>query len=273
MPASAWCPARRVRAARVPFVTLVSLLLLGGVVGLLLFNTSMQQASFAATSLEGQATALDGREQTLRMELDVLRNPQRVAEQAQKQGMVPGRSRLPIDLRQGRILGTPARRRRPPRRRCGSGRCSGSRPILDPAPRRGARPRGSRPIRRPTRARPPGPRPRRAGTNEAQQHQANQKPQNRTATETGEPRAPPVPPAAAQRPARLRPRAAARRLRRDRDGAVGLRCPAGAAPGDRPQVVRRDGGRRGHGPGRAARRARGDPGPQRRAAGRLGRRR
>ena len=72
--------------------------------------------------------------------------------------------------------------------------------------------------------------------------------------------------------ARLRPRAAARRLRRDRDGAVGLRCPAGAAAGDRPQVVRRDGGRRGHGPGRAARRARGDPGPQRRAAGRLGRR-
>ena len=58
-PPHAWCPRRRVRAARVPFVTLVSLLLLGGVVGLLLFNTSMQQASFAATSLEGQASTLD----------------------------------------------------------------------------------------------------------------------------------------------------------------------------------------------------------------------
>jgi hypothetical protein len=101
-------PRRRVRAARVPFVTLVSLLLLGGVVGLLLFNTSMQQASFAATSLEGQASALTAREQTLRMELDVLRNPQRVAEQAQKQGMVPGQVPVPIDLREGRILATPA---------------------------------------------------------------------------------------------------------------------------------------------------------------------
>ena len=45
-------PRRRTKAARMPFVLLVSLVLLGGVVGLLLFNTSMQQASFAATSLE-----------------------------------------------------------------------------------------------------------------------------------------------------------------------------------------------------------------------------
>ena len=50
-------PRRRVRAARMPFVTLVSLVLLGGVVGLLCFNTPMQQASFAATKLEAQATA------------------------------------------------------------------------------------------------------------------------------------------------------------------------------------------------------------------------
>ena len=57
-------PRRRTRAPRVPFVTLVSTLLLGGVVGLLLFNTSMQQASFAATALEEQATNLSAREQT-----------------------------------------------------------------------------------------------------------------------------------------------------------------------------------------------------------------
>ncbi|MGH3307948.1 MAG: hypothetical protein ACRDOX_09690, partial [Nocardioides sp.] len=48
-------PRRRTRAARMPFVMLVSLVLLGGVIGLLLFNTSMQQASFAATALEEQA--------------------------------------------------------------------------------------------------------------------------------------------------------------------------------------------------------------------------
>jgi hypothetical protein len=72
----------------VPFVTLVSLVLISGVVGLLLFNTSMQQASFAATSLEDEATNLAAREQTLQLELVDLRNPQRVATQAQAMGMV-----------------------------------------------------------------------------------------------------------------------------------------------------------------------------------------
>jgi hypothetical protein len=81
-------PRARTRAPKVPFVTLVSLLLVGGVVGLVLFNTSMQQASFAATSLEEQATNLAAREQTLQMELEDLRNPQRVATEAQAMGMV-----------------------------------------------------------------------------------------------------------------------------------------------------------------------------------------
>jgi cell division protein FtsL len=81
-------PRARTRAPKVPFVTLVSLVLISGVVGLLLFNTSMQQASFAATSLEEQATNLAAREQTLQMELEDLRNPQRVATEAQDMGMV-----------------------------------------------------------------------------------------------------------------------------------------------------------------------------------------
>ncbi len=101
-------PRRRVRAARVPFVTLVSLVLLGGVVGLLLFNTSMQQASFAASSLETQARTLTAREQTLRMELDDLRDPQRVAEAAQAMGMVPALSPAFLQLSDGKVVGVPA---------------------------------------------------------------------------------------------------------------------------------------------------------------------
>ncbi|WP_203335243.1 hypothetical protein [Nocardioides limicola] len=95
------------RASRVPFMTLVTLLLIGGVVGLLLFNTSMQQASFAATSLEHQARVLTAQEQTLRMELDTLRDPQRVAETAQRMGMVPATSPAFLDLATGRVLGEP----------------------------------------------------------------------------------------------------------------------------------------------------------------------
>ena len=101
-------PRRRTRAARVPFVTLVSLLLVGGVVGLLLFNTSMQQASFTATALEEKAALLDAREQSLQMDLERLRDPQRVAVEARAIGMVPPSSPAFLRLSDGRVLGVPA---------------------------------------------------------------------------------------------------------------------------------------------------------------------
>jgi cell division protein FtsB len=100
--------ARRSRAARVPFVALVSLLLVTGVAGLLLFNTSMQQASFTATALEGRAAALDAQEQALTMELDRLRDPQRVAAKARRMGMVPPSSPAFLRLSDGKVLGDPA---------------------------------------------------------------------------------------------------------------------------------------------------------------------
>ncbi|MEO5854240.1 MAG: hypothetical protein ABIQ15_17170 [Nocardioides sp.] len=118
-------PRRRTQAPRIPFVTLVTVVLIGGVVGLLLFNTSMQQASFAATSLEEQARTLTAREQTLRMELDDLRDPQRVAESAQQMGMVPALNPAFLNLADGSVVGEPAAairadavriRPRPPRR-------------------------------------------------------------------------------------------------------------------------------------------------------------
>lgn len=105
-------PRMRTRAPRVPFVTLVSLVLVGGIVGLLLFNTSMQQASFAASSLQDEADTLAAREQTLRMELDELRNPQRVAQEAQAMGMVIPAAPVFLDLKTGRTSGvrTPSTR-------------------------------------------------------------------------------------------------------------------------------------------------------------------
>ena len=101
-------PRVRTRAARVPFVTLVSLLLVSGVVGLLLFNTSMQQASFTATAMEAKAAALDAREQSLQMDLERLRDPQRVAVKARSIGMVPPGSPAFLRLSDGKVLGNPA---------------------------------------------------------------------------------------------------------------------------------------------------------------------
>jgi hypothetical protein len=95
------------RSARVPFVMLVSLVLVGGIAGLLCFNTSMQQASFTATSLEEQAQGLDAHQQSLTMELDELRDPQRVALRAQEMGMVPATSPAFIRLSDGKVLGRP----------------------------------------------------------------------------------------------------------------------------------------------------------------------
>ena len=101
-------PRTPVRAARVPFVVLVSLLLVGGVAGLLCFNTSMQQASFTATAMEDQAAALDAKQQSLNMELDALRDPQRVAVRAKEMGMVPPNAPAFIRLSDGKVLGKPS---------------------------------------------------------------------------------------------------------------------------------------------------------------------
>jgi outer membrane biosynthesis protein TonB len=101
-------PRRRTRAPRVPFVTFVSVILLAGVVGLLLFNTSMQQASFRATALEKQATDLGAQQEALEMDIQALREPARVAGAAQALGMVmPSTPAGVLDLGTGRVKGEP----------------------------------------------------------------------------------------------------------------------------------------------------------------------
>ena len=103
---------KRRRTSPVPFLLVVSMLAVGGVVGLLLFNTSMQQASFAATELQRQADALQARQQSLQMDLDRLRDPQNIALKAQRMGMVLPTNPAVLDLRTGKVLGdaTPATR-------------------------------------------------------------------------------------------------------------------------------------------------------------------
>jgi hypothetical protein len=76
----------RTQAARTPFAVLVIAMLVAGVVGLLMFNTNMQQASFKATALQEQVNTLTAKEQSLNMALDALRNPQRLAVSAKKLG-------------------------------------------------------------------------------------------------------------------------------------------------------------------------------------------
>ena len=115
-------PVARTRAAKVPFVSLVTVLLLGGVVGLLLFNTSMQQSAFAATSLEQRATVLSARQEALASKLERLRDPQEIARRAQKMGMQVPAAPLFLDLADGTVSGDAA------------GATLGARLPLDPLP-------------------------------------------------------------------------------------------------------------------------------------------
>ena len=118
-------PRLRTRAPRVPFVMLVSLILLAGVIGLLLFNTSMQQASFTESRLEDQARSLSARQQALTMELEQLREPQRLATQACALGMVVGPTAAYLDIETGKLTGTPTA--------AVAGSC-GFEPVVRPAP-------------------------------------------------------------------------------------------------------------------------------------------
>lgn len=92
---------------RVPFVALVSLLLLIGIAGLLMFNTSMQQRSFAATRLEQQASVLEAQKQSLKMQLEMLRDPQQLAMRAQAANLVPASTPVFLRLSDGKVLGRP----------------------------------------------------------------------------------------------------------------------------------------------------------------------
>ena len=100
-------PARRTRAPRAPFAVLVFAILGAGVVGLLMFNTHMQQASFYATRLQHSADDLTAREQKLDMELERLRAPQRLAEAGKALGMVAPGVPAFVELSDGSIVGHP----------------------------------------------------------------------------------------------------------------------------------------------------------------------
>jgi hypothetical protein len=100
-------PPGRSRAPRAPFAVLVFAILGAGVVGLLMFNTHMQQASFYATRLQDKADDLAARQQALDMELERLRAPQRLATAGKELGMVAPGVPAFVNLSDGSVIGTP----------------------------------------------------------------------------------------------------------------------------------------------------------------------
>ncbi|NUS65475.1 MAG: septum formation initiator family protein, partial [Saccharothrix sp.] len=81
---------RRTPTSKTPFVLLMVLLLGGGLLGLLLLNTALNQGSFEESRLEKQNAKLSDQEQELRRELDRLSAPGELARRAAELGMIPG---------------------------------------------------------------------------------------------------------------------------------------------------------------------------------------
>lgn len=101
-------PPRAVKRARIPFVALIAVILAGGVAGLLLFNTQMQQGAFEIEHLQAEAAALTATQQDQSMQLLRMSDPQRLAASARRLGMVAPPNPAFLDLATGRILGVPA---------------------------------------------------------------------------------------------------------------------------------------------------------------------
>jgi cell division protein FtsB len=98
-------PQRRSSAPRAPFITVVVLLLAGGLLGLLVLNTVLAQDAFALHALTKEQKELVDREQTLEREVETLRTPRNLAERARELGMVQGSTPAFLRLPEGTVLG------------------------------------------------------------------------------------------------------------------------------------------------------------------------
>ncbi|NBM18166.1 septum formation initiator family protein [Streptomyces sp. GC420] len=79
-------------AARTPFVLLVVVLLGGGLISLLLLNTSLNRGSFQLDELQKETRELTEEEQSLQQEVDAYSAPEALERRARELGMVPGGS-------------------------------------------------------------------------------------------------------------------------------------------------------------------------------------
>ncbi|MCX4667816.1 septum formation initiator family protein [Streptomyces sp. NBC_01381] len=78
------------QAARTPFVLLVVLLLGGGLITLLILNSSLNEGSFQLSELKKETTELTDQEQELQRDVDAYSAPDALQRRARELGMVPG---------------------------------------------------------------------------------------------------------------------------------------------------------------------------------------
>ncbi|MEW2633442.1 septum formation initiator family protein [Streptomyces sp. NPDC048389] len=93
-------------AARAPFVLLVVLILSGGLITLLLLNSSLSQGSFELSELKKKTDELTDEQQALQRDVDRHSAPDALERRARELGMVPGGGPAFLGP-DGKVLGVP----------------------------------------------------------------------------------------------------------------------------------------------------------------------
>lgn len=100
-------PPLPVTVPRTPFVVLLLALVIGGVLGILMLNTMINENAFRLADLHREANTLDQREQQLDRELAELSSAGNLEAAAKKLGLVPADAPAHLRLPDGRVFGVP----------------------------------------------------------------------------------------------------------------------------------------------------------------------
>ncbi|HET8659604.1 MAG TPA: hypothetical protein VFM55_11460 [Micromonosporaceae bacterium] len=100
-------PPTPVVAPRMPFVLLVLSVVIGGVLGVLVLNTKINENAFRLHDLEQRQTALNVQEEQLQQDIAEQESPGNLAAAARRLGLVPAGSPAFIRMPDGRVLGVP----------------------------------------------------------------------------------------------------------------------------------------------------------------------
>lgn len=188
------------QAARTPFVLLVVLLLGGGLITLLILNSSLNEGSFQLTKLKKETQELTDEEQELQKDVDEYAAPDALQRRARELGMVPGGDPAFLNP-DGTVRGKPGVAPGSATVRESSARRPV--PVSVPAPPPAARPPAA-PVPEPTAAASPSA-PTGPGTPPGPQPPATPRAPAAAPPATRQSPAPPPPPAAPARPAPTTP--------------------------------------------------------------------
>lgn len=100
-------PPLPVLVPRTPFIALVLALVVGGVLGILVLNTKINENAFRLHDLREQQAVLDQRQSELEQRLADYESPNNLAAAACKLGLVPAGAPAFLRLPDGRVIGVP----------------------------------------------------------------------------------------------------------------------------------------------------------------------